>query len=292
MRKIQQYVMCKNNGLSFLITLAVKFRKNMPQNLKALHGSYTIFRALRKKGKLLNYDVTLTGCIIFYTHNIVLKFPITNAAKEDIIQSQKAYMDLKKRGFDDFIPYQRRENKGMLFMSKLQKAASDTYTLSDITDRFLAYSAPDTQNDATELFDALTLKIKGLERIKHVLEHYKYQSGFMHGDLTPANIMRDKNGSIALIDWDKFNPDGALLYDRLHYEVEKDAKATSRYNRYYTTLINKINMAENQQDIQDLTFYFLYRLSIEYKNIAAINRADQKALNNIIDIIALKYKAA
>jgi hypothetical protein len=89
--------------------------------------------------------------------------------------------------------------------------------------------------------------------------NFKYNNCFMHGDLTPKNIMKNKKNQNVLIDLDRFSINGIKGIDRIHYIIEKESK--EKGIDFFAWIQKHFNEWEEREA---LFLYFVYRINVEH----------------------------
>jgi hypothetical protein len=278
----------RNNIISFMLTLLYRAAKS--QGLKAVitrpvFQALGLYCALRRRGKLRHYVVTPTENVLYIMDRHVIKYPLSATSAEALACAGAMYTALKSTALASLIPYQQRAYKCFIIIDRLYPIAPDAYDIADILKRLRGVNTGQENTTMQALFDAAYKKEPALQRLASIIpKDAIIDQGFMHGDLTPKNIMRTDKGQIALIDLDRCTWQGIPQYDQMHYAIERRAKENAQYKRYYDTLEELIDEAQSEDVLRGYLFYFLCRLNLERKNKAAFCTQERQKIEKIITL--------
>ena len=104
---------------------------------------------------------------------------------------------------------------------------------------------------------------KTLSDLAKLIVDKKYRIGFMHGDLTPDNIM-EKNGKFILIDLDRVSFEGWPDFDRLHFKVQYFSEL--RQLSWFKILLSRYFL--QSWSVEDLVMYYILRVDFEFRSLS------------------------
>jgi hypothetical protein len=294
-QKLKSMIFGNNNLLSFVMTLTYGAARNQGLAGMMAFPQYAIracglYHYLRQKKGLQSYLVTPTDTLIFILQNRVIKYALSAQSRVDLCNACEMHTALKKSTLRAFVPYNMHCCNDVIIMDRLYPINLAAYNIRTILDAFAAAPAPKGTFTLHGLMQSLKDTLPDIQALNALIpDDYTLQTGLMHGDLTPSNVMQTHENELALIDWDRSDPQGVPLYDEMHYAIELKAKAASQYSRYYAALGDLITACKTQGALLPYVFYFLYRLSLETRNSRALPAADIMHYNALIQKFIAKH---
>ena len=224
----------------------IKSIRNLYVNLNYLLYSLKYFDLILKSNKL---QITGTGVLQLFFDNYIIKIPLGKLSDLNLKKEYNNYLKLKNSNLSKYVEYKLEKINSIYKIEKLQniKNIDINKILRDIEEEKIQ------ENEEINLsFDLLNKWCK--EDFKY---DFKYEKSAMHGDLTPKNVMLNKNNKAVLIDLDRFTFSGIKGIDNLHYIIEKECK--ERKIDFFDWILENFDKVEKK----DLFIYFVYRINIE-----------------------------
>lgn len=244
-----------------------------------------LFYLWRKRG-LTRYMVTQTGVLILFYSKKAVKIPLSASAESDLLKNYHNYTLIKGNSLRELVSYKLHKISRLYVMDILTPANETKEELEVIREKLYAHSyfqAPKIIS-LKDVLDKAVEKVPPLEQLRDKIEHmhaehmHSYALGPTHGDLIGRNIMYNKLRSICMIDLDRFDMHGIMLFDTLHDDIYRLCK--KRNINFFEYFSEKNN--ENELECMDW-LYFIHRVCLEYGEVNRVSPHYKKNLNKFLN---------
>jgi len=199
--------------------------------------------------KCNDIQITGTGVLQLIFDNYIIKVPLGELSKINLEKDYKNYLKLKNSSLSKYVDYKFKKVENCYIVEKL-------YHIKEINIDKIISDLEKVKLEGETINLSLYLLNKWCK--KNFNFTFKYAKSVMHGDLTPKNIMLNKNGSIVLIDLDRFCFNGIKGIDKLHFIIEKESKEKN------IDFFDWIEKNFDKYDNEFLFLYFVYRVNVEH----------------------------
>lgn len=236
--------------------------------------------------KLINYIfskftieksiISGTGVLILMSKNEIIKVPLDIVQKESLNKEFNIYNKLKKSDIHELVDYSLVEKNlygiNYYLMDKLNSINNVNffeYVSKTLRKNHTKESTKNIEIDSIQIGLKIVKNLineKQLNIIYSKAIEEEVTVSYMHGDLTPLNIM-SKNNMPLLIDLDRFEFRGITEIDKIHYIIEQKAKEKKITS--FLLIKNILNKKEKIEELKNINknlmfIYLLHKIGSEY----------------------------
>ncbi|WP_193051186.1 hypothetical protein [Pseudoalteromonas undina] len=224
-----------------------------------------------------------TGCLMVFTKEYLYKFPLGNTTAKALKIEYDNYKKIKKTSLSNFVDYylgQELLSEEIFYKMSILKTLS--YSDTSIAKNIIIKSLSENGNFGKASIFSKENHLLGYEvilkycnnaqrlelsDIKGWLNGIEYCTSYIHGDLTPLNIM--KNNGVVFIDLDRFDFAGFNFFDKIHYHIEYEAKMKGLNSYDFIALNFELLLSEYSK--QELLSYLFFRTGAEKRSDVSLH---------------------
>jgi hypothetical protein len=246
---------------------------------KTRYNALSVYLQLKGREPITATCLTGTGILQLFTVDKVYHIPCGELSKRSlekhfrnwqIIQGSayRAYVDYSVQTYHTPFTYYSTEK---LYPISTQELGETVGIFLDKVNQNSVTGIPDMSHLSYATLQIATFCTIDLKPLLTILSTAPLACGFMHGDLTAKNILKNSKGCTVLIDLDRAMLNGLLIFDVLHFTItsleHKHRKSWVDlligyllYRQYPGIIVKQVG---NFTDNQLLFLYFLYRVGYE-----------------------------
>lgn len=173
-----------------------------------------------------SFRLSNTGVLFFFCEDFVVSVSLGDGSNEALKRSYQTYQKMRSSELSTLFNYQFQVEafEGLRLYKMERLFHSDELNMDYLHGVLLRNSRQRFDSDIFE-FSGFIYPTLNLRRLKEIVTEDALPTnwGFVHGDLTPHNVLINRFGEHVLIDLDKSESPGPCIYDKIHYKVELTA---------------------------------------------------------------------
>lgn len=241
------------------------------------------------------FNLTGTGVLIFFYEDHVKKLPLSESSKVALSKDLKFFKSANNLTNYTFLDYQFFKRNSFYVMDIFHNLENNfAESIEKISTKLYESASLTYTRETLTLIDLIHL-LPNYQKINHFLDADIYFSlslnvhmGFMHGDLTINNILRDNSNHFVLIDLDRSNLKGIKEIDDMHFFLDYQSKKLEM--KYFEYIKNFLDVLQTRFDINHLYLYLIYRACNEFREKIELDPSYYSSLNDCHNHLLTKLK--